>query len=84
MTAEIAILNWPAVTLAADSAMTLNIGGAEEIYTSADKILWLSERDPIGIMVYNNLDEVDGPRSRHRSALKWPLLNATNEGSRPP
>ena len=31
-----------------------------------------------------SLDGVDGPRSRHRSALKWLLLNTTHEGSRPP
>jgi hypothetical protein len=56
MTAEIAIINRSAVTLATDSAVTLTVRGAEKIYNSADKLFELSERDPIGIMVYNNLE----------------------------
>lgn len=56
MTAEIAIINRGAVTLAADSAMTLDVRGREKIYTSADKIFELSLRDPIGVMIYNNLE----------------------------
>ena len=56
MTAEIAIINRSAVTLATDSAVTLTVRGAEKIYNSADKLFELSDRDPIGIMVYNNLE----------------------------
>lgn len=56
MTAEIAIINRSAVTLAADSAMTLNVRGREKIYTSADKVFELCNKDSIGIMVYNNLE----------------------------
>jgi hypothetical protein len=56
ITAEIAIINRSAVTLAADSAVTLNVRGAEKVYTSADKLFELSTYDPIGIMIYNNLD----------------------------
>jgi hypothetical protein len=54
MTAEVAIINRSAVTLATDSAVTLTVRGSEKIYNSADKLFELSDRDPIGIMVYNN------------------------------
>jgi hypothetical protein len=56
VTAEIAIINRTAVTLAADSAMTLTVRGAEKTYPAADKLFELSVKDPIGIMVYNNLE----------------------------
>jgi hypothetical protein len=61
MTAEIAIINRGAVTLAADSAMTLQVRGQEKIYTSADKLFELSTRQPIAIMVYNNLEYMGVP-----------------------
>ncbi|WFB59685.1 hypothetical protein [Paenibacillus sp. BR1-192] len=50
MTAEIAILNRTAVALAADSAVTIG----DKVYNSAIKILPLSHKHPIGIMIYNN------------------------------
>ena len=56
MTAEVAIINRSAVTLATDSAVTLTVRGSEKIYNSADKLFELSDRDPMGIMVYNNLE----------------------------
>lgn len=59
MTAEIAVLNKLAVTLAADSAVTLQVGGNEKIYNSADKIFEVSSKDPIALMVYNSL-EING------------------------
>jgi hypothetical protein len=55
VTAEIAIINKGAVTLATDSAVTLTVRGAQKIYDCADKLFELSDRDPIGIMVFNNL-----------------------------
>lgn len=61
MTAEIAVINRSAVTLAADSAMTLSVRGAEKIYTSTDKIFELSNYDPIGIMIFNNLEYMQVP-----------------------
>lgn len=61
MTAEIAIINRSAVTLAADSAMTLEVRGQEKIYTSADKIFELSLHDPIAIMINNNLEYLGIP-----------------------
>lgn len=56
MTAEIAIINKGAVTLATDSAVTLTVRGAQKIYNCADKLFELSDHDPIGIMVFNNLN----------------------------
>ena len=56
MTAEIAIMNRDAVTLATDSAVTLTVRGTEKIYNSADKLFELSDMDPMGIMIYNNLE----------------------------
>src|ERR1700722_17619307 len=56
MTAEIAIMNRSAVTRATDSAVTLTVRGTEKIYNSADKLFELSDMDPMGIMIYNNLE----------------------------
>jgi hypothetical protein len=56
MTAEIAIINRVAVTLAADSAVTLTVRGSEKVYNTADKLFELSNLDPMGIMIYNNLE----------------------------
>lgn len=61
MTAEIAIINRSAVTLATDSAVTLSVHGQEKIYNCADKLFELSDQDPIGIMVYNNLEYMGIP-----------------------
>jgi hypothetical protein len=60
MTAEIAILNTHGVALAADSAITLNIGdNAPKIYNSANKIFTLSKYHPIGIMIFNSANFMD-------------------------
>ena len=56
MTAEIAILNRTAVTLAADSAVTLTVRGRRKIYQSVDKIFELSLDNPIALMIWNNLE----------------------------
>jgi len=61
MTAEIAIINRSAVTLATDSAVTLTVRGNEKIYNAADKLFELSEINPIGVMIYNNLDFMGVP-----------------------
>lgn len=45
MTAEIAILNRTAVSLAADSAVTLQVRGQQKIYNGADKLFQLSHVD---------------------------------------
>ena len=54
MTAEIAILNKEAVALAADSAVTIQKGDEQKIFTSANKIFSLSTANPIAIMIYND------------------------------
>lgn len=56
MTAEIAIINRSAVALATDSAVTLQVRGMDKVYNSADKLFELSNKDPFGIMIYNNLE----------------------------
>lgn len=61
MTAEIAIISRSAVTLAADSAMTMSIRGVEKIYPSADKLFELSIDDAIGAAIYNNLEFMGAP-----------------------
>lgn len=50
MTAEISISNKHAVALAADSAVT--IGRGEKVFTSVNKIFCLSEKHPVGFMIY--------------------------------
>ena len=57
MTAEIVIMNKEAVALAADSAVSLVTGPAEnpqKIFTSANKIFRLSRNHTIAFMIYNN------------------------------
>lgn len=60
MTAEVAILNNFGVALAADSAVTLDLGlNDKKIYNSANKIFTLSKYHPVGIMIYNNAKIMD-------------------------
>jgi hypothetical protein len=53
MTAEIAIMNRSAITVAADSAVTR---GPNKVHVNANKIFRLSDQAPIGLMVYGNAD----------------------------
>lgn len=62
MTAEIAILNKYGVALATDSAVTISAGSKEEkIFDTADKLFELSTKDPIGVMIYNNMNFAEIP-----------------------
>jgi len=61
MTAEIALLNRSALAFAADSAVTLRMGANQKIYDSAEKIFEFSRRQPIGVMIYNNVEHVGIP-----------------------
>lgn len=55
MTAEIAVFNKSAVSLAADSAVTISgSDGVSKIYNGADKLFALSKHHPVGIMVYGS------------------------------
>ena len=62
MTAEIAVLNKSAVALATDSAVTISNGQqAIKIFESADKLFELSTNQPIGIMIYNEMQFLGVP-----------------------
>lgn len=61
MTAEIAILNRTAIALAADSAVTISVSGKTKVYDTAEKLFELSKRQPIAIMIYNNVEYVGVP-----------------------
>lgn len=53
MTAEIAVFNKSAVSLAADSAVTISGGdNINKIYNGADKLFSLSKHHPVGIMIF--------------------------------
>ncbi len=52
MTAEIAVYNKLAVSLAADSAVTITGGNAVKINNGAEKLFALSKHHPVGLMVY--------------------------------
>jgi hypothetical protein len=84
MTAEIAILNKTAVALAADSAVTISAGSSQEkIYDSADKLFELSDCDPIGIMINNDMNFMETPLpvliKRYRS--KAPRFSKVEEAA---
>lgn len=53
MTAEIGVLSPIGVALATDSAVSVGLD-ASKIFTSADKLFELSERAPVGVMVYGS------------------------------
>lgn len=61
MTAEIAILNRSALTLAADSAVTIGRGAGAKIYNTVNKIFELHETEPVGIMIYGSLNFMNLP-----------------------
>jgi hypothetical protein len=59
MTAEVAILNTHGVALAADSAVTVSVGGEKKVYNTANKLFALSKYHPVGIMIYNKATYMD-------------------------
>lgn len=62
MTAEIGMLNKYGVALAADSAVTTSTSnGYRKVYNSANKVFMLSEKAPVGIMIYGNAVFMDIP-----------------------
>ncbi|MBP1909685.1 hypothetical protein [Methanolobus bombayensis] len=54
MTSEIVIMNKDAIALAADSAVTISGFSRDKIFASANKLFSLSDKCPVGIMVYGN------------------------------
>jgi len=61
MTAEIVVMNKEAVVLAADSAVTSQLGEREKISTEANKLFCLSNDSPVGIMIFGNSSFMDIP-----------------------
>jgi len=86
MTAEIAVLNRSAVSLAADSAGTIGAGASSKIYNAFNKIFELSEVAPVGVMIYGGLDFMGLPLEvlikeyrRLRNGKDFPTLKAHAE-----
>lgn len=69
MTAEVAILNTQGAAIAADSAVTISIGSSDskenKIFYTAEKIFNISEKLPIGIMIYNSANFME---------INWKLI----------
>ena len=54
MTSEVVVMNRAGVALAADSAVTVEMGDSLKVRDSALKLFTLSKYRPVGVMVYNN------------------------------
>ena len=54
MTSEVVVMNRGGVALAADSAVTVQVGDSSKIRDSAVKLFMLSKHRPVGVMVYEN------------------------------
>jgi len=61
MTAIVGILNKRAVAIAADSAVTVTSGGSRKIYNTSQKIFKLSDKNPVAVMTYENVDFMETP-----------------------
>ncbi|EOZ5530379.1 hypothetical protein ACQSNA_002287 [Vibrio metschnikovii] len=57
MTAEVAVYNRSAITLAADSAVSISRGKAShKIYNNAEKLFAITKHHPVGLMIYGSSD----------------------------
>lgn len=54
MTSEVIVMNSLGVALAADSAATVTSARGRKVFNSADKLFMLSQRQPVGVMIYEN------------------------------
>ncbi|GHU88834.1 hypothetical protein FACS189476_06640 [Spirochaetia bacterium] len=54
MTAEVAVLNSLGVAIAADSAVTIDVGDARKTYYTQQKIFSLTKKHSVGIMIYSD------------------------------
>ena len=61
MTALVGVLNKRGAAIAADSAMTVFGNGSSKIYNNEQKIFPLSDNNPIGVMICNNLNFLTTP-----------------------
>lgn len=81
MTALVSVLNKRGAAIAADSAMTVSGNGTSKIYDNEQKIFQLSDANPVGIMICNNLSFLSTPLSlifdlyrNERGDKKFPSL----------
>lgn len=81
MTTEIAVMNKNAISLAADSAVT--VGRGHKFYNTANKLFMLSKFQPVGIMVYNNAEFMGYPVEtiikEYRKKLRYDYFNTLEE-----
>lgn len=61
MTALVGVLNKRGAAMAADSAMTVFGNGSSKIYNNEQKIFPLSDKNPVGLMICNNLNFLTTP-----------------------
>lgn len=61
MTALVGVLNKRGAAIAADSAMTVFGNGSTKIYNNEQKIFSLSWKNPVGVMICNNLNFLTTP-----------------------
>ena len=61
MTAIVGILNKKAAVMAADSALTIINGDKPRIYNNTTKIFKLSNKYPVGVMLFNSLEFMGVP-----------------------
>ncbi|MCH5241964.1 MAG: hypothetical protein J1F67_06025 [Muribaculaceae bacterium] len=61
MTALVGVLNKRGAAIAADSAVTVFGNGSSKIYNNEQKIFPLSDKNPIGVMICNNLNFLTTP-----------------------
>lgn len=61
MTALVGVLNKRGAAIAADSAITVFGNGSSKIYNNEQKIFSLSDINPIGVMICNNLNFLTTP-----------------------
>lgn len=71
MTALVGVLNKRGAAIAADSAVTVFGNGSSKIYNNEQKIFPLSDKNPVGVMICNNLNFLTTPW-----ALIFELYNA--------
>lgn len=82
MTALVGVLNKRGVAFATDSAMTVFGNGSTKIYNNEQKIFPLSDKNPVGVMICNNLNFLTTPWAlifelykSQRGHLKFPSLS---------
>ena len=73
MTALVGVFNKRGAAIAADSAMTVSVDGNTKIYNNEQKIFPLSDKNPVGVMICNNLNFFTTPW-----ALIFELYRASN------